>query len=273
MIGSLPRPGRRFGLTIAVLSTAAIMGLDAASPDAALPERLRAAAAVATGPVLTTIADAFPAPSDAERARTEAETRLALAQDEARRLRGAAALADSAALTPLREQGEQLVLARVIAVGGLGSDGPERLTIDVGSADGIAEDQSVVAAAGLVGRTVRVGPSTSDVLILGAADLVVGARTTPGDLLGTVSPPGTDGAPRSAGQLTFTAIAFGDLAEGEQLVTVGSPGSAPFVAGIPIGSVAEVDPAAGRVGVSAAITPAVDIATLDIVAVIVPGGA
>ena len=43
-----------------------------------------------------------------------------------------------------------------------------------------------------------------------------------------------------------------------------------LVAGIPVGEVTAVDPATGRVDVTAAVTPAVDIATLDVVAVIVP---
>lgn len=263
---------QRYALLTLLLITALIVGLDAGNDRSGLPETLRSAGAAVTGPVLTAIAGTFPDPPIDTVEKTELAAKLALAEQDAQSAHLSEALAAAPHVTALREQGHELVLAQIVSVGAIGPAGPERLTIDVGERDGIALDQSVVAADGLVGRTVRVGATTSDVLILGAPDLVMGARAADSQLLGTVSPPGGgDPAPRSRGQLTFTAIAFGDLTVGDQIRTVGSPDDIPFVAGLPIGTVAAVDPSRGRVGVTAALDPAVDIGRLDVVGVVIPG--
>lgn len=261
----------RYALLAGLLITAVIAGLDAASPRAAVPDAIRSAGAAVTGPALTAITGAFPTPPDREAEVTELSVRLALAEAELRAAESGSVVAAADHIVDAPGVEHSVVLAQVLAVGAIGSSGPERLTIDVGTRDGIALDQSVVAADGLVGRTVRVGASTSDVLIIGAPDLVVGARGEQSGILGTVSPAGAgDPGPRQPGQLSLTTIALGDLVPGEQLVTVGSPGNQPFVAGLPIGTVTSIDPARGRVVSTAAVTPDVDVARLDVVAVIVP---
>ncbi|NLW99627.1 MAG: rod shape-determining protein MreC [Actinomycetales bacterium] len=267
------RPLSLYALVAGVLFTAVVLGWDAATPRAALPETLRGGGAAAMSPLLTRIAESFPPPPESAEALTETTARLALTEDELRRSTQQADLATTPHIAALSDQGHDIVLGRVVAVGAPGAAGPERLTIDLGTEDGIALDQSVVAADGLVGRTVRVGRTTSDVLIVGAADLVVGARALDSQLLGTVTPPASgDPAAREHGELTLTTISFGDLRTGEQVVTVGSPDDTPLVAGIPVGKITSVDPPRGRVDVTATLLPAVDIGTLDVVAVIVPGG-
>jgi len=267
------RPLSLYALVAGVLLTAVVMGLDAAQPRAGIPEALRAGGAAAMGPVLTRVADAFPAPPAEAPALAESRARLALAEDRLRELSQEAELARARHITALTETGHQVVLARVVAIGAFGPAGPERVTIDVGSADGIGLDQSVVAADGLVGRTVRVGRTTSDVLVIGAADLVIGARGAQSGLLGMVSSPASgELATASQGELTFTSIAFGEPRVNEDLVTVGSPDDVPFVAGLPIGFIHSVDEWTGRSNVKAALTPAVDTSYLDVVAVIVPEG-
>lgn len=271
-----PRGPRASGwaLLVLVLATLGIMGLDAGHERAGPPEALRSAGATVTGPLLTAIAGTFPEPAADENERAELSASLALTEEALAETQGSDRLLAADHVTLLRDAGHELVLARIVALGAVGPAGPERLTIDVGERDGVALDQTVVASGGLVGRTVRVGASTSDVLILGAADLVMGARAADSGLLGTVRPPGgTATAPRSPGQLTFAAIAFGDLAVGEEVRTLGSPDNVPFVAGIPIGVVSEIDASRGRVGLTAAIDPNVDVGSLDVVAVVVPGDA
>jgi len=261
-----------YALLAGVLLTTAVSAWDAANPGAALPSSMRAAAASLTGPLLTTMADAFPAPQQSAREATELTAQLALTENELRTARGSEALARADHIVVAQEQQHRIVLSRVVAVGALGPSGPERLTLDVGSDNGVAVDQTVVAAAGLVGRTIRVGDTTSDVLLLGAPDLVVAARGQNSGLLGTVAPPAAgETSTRTQGQLTFTAIDFGDLVQGETLRTVGSPDNTPFVAGIPIGTISVIDPARGQVGTTAAVIPSIDRARLDVVAVIVPG--
>jgi rod shape-determining protein MreC len=259
----------RYALLAGALATLLLMGLDLADPDAAIPTTLRSAGATVTGPLLTAVANTFPEPPDHAAALAETGARLALTESEVRRLTGIVDLSTSPTLAAATDSAAQVITARVVGLGALAATGPQRLTIDVGSRDGIAEDQTVVNAEGLIGRTVRVGATTSDVLVIGARDLVVGTRTDSG-LLGTVGPPTPADGARDSGQLTFAAIAIGDLAPGEHLTTVGSPDDTPFVAGIPVGIVVTVDPGAGRVGPTASVRPAADIARLDVVAVIVP---
>lgn len=267
------RPLSLYALLAGVLATAVVMGLDAASVRAALPEALRAGGAAVMSPVLTRVAESFPPPPDDATALAESQARLALTEDQLRQSAQQVELAQTPHITALADSGHEAMLARVVAIGANGPAGPERLTIDVGSDDGVSLDQSVVAADGLVGRTVRVGSTTSDVLILGAPDLVIGARALDSALLGTVSAPASaDPASREQGQLTFTAISFGDLREGEQVVTVGSPDETPFVAGLPVGTITSVDASSGRVNVTAALAPAVEIGRLDVVAVVVVAG-
>ena len=269
----MPTRPTLYALLAGVLLTAVVMGLDAASPRAGLPEALRAGGAAVMSPVLTRVAESFPDPPADAAALAESQTRLALSEDQLRQAAQQAELAQTPHLTALADSSHEAILGRVVAVGAPGPAGPERLTIDVGTDDGISLDQSVVAADGLVGRTVRVGSTTSDVLILGAADLVIGARAFDSALLGTVSAPASaDPASRAQGELTFTAISFGELREDEQVVTVGSPDEIPFVPGLPVGTITSVDPSTGRVNASAALIPAVDIGRLDVIAVIVPAG-
>ena len=267
------RPAGLYALLAGVLITTVVMGVDVGGGRAAIPEALRDAGASVTSPLLTTAAGAFPDAPDQRIHLVEAQADLALAKDEVRRLEGSAAIAQSPHLEALRDTDHQLVLARVVALGAVGPAGPERLTIDIGSDDGIALDQSVVTGAGLLGRTVRVGRHTSDVLVIGAADLVVGARAVDSGRLGTVSAPDASSPQRrQVGQLEFAAISFGELFPGEALVSVGSPDDAPFVAGLPIGHVTEPDPDSGGIGMTAAVDPAVTVSGVDVVAVVVPGG-
>ncbi|MGA8046138.1 MAG: rod shape-determining protein MreC [Dermatophilaceae bacterium] len=267
---------RRYALLAGALVTLLIMGLDLADPDAAIPSTLRSAGATVTGPLLTAVADTFPEPPDHAVDLAQTGARLALTESEVRRLGGIVDLSTSPTLaaatdspTDTAPQAAGIVTARVVGIGTPAATGPQRLTIDVGSRDGIATDQTVLNHQGLVGRTVRVGTTTADVLVLGAQDLVVGARTDSG-LLGTVGPPTPADGARDPGQLTFSAIAIADLEPGELLTTVGSPDATPFVAGIPVGTVVSVDPGTGRLGPTAAIRPAADIARLDVVGVVVP---
>lgn len=261
----------RYALLAALLLTSGIVALDAAYPGVWLTTSLRTAGAAATGPVLTAIADTVPQPAAGEEELARVSAQLALARDELRTVQMSTELAGADHISAAGEVGHAVVLARVVALGAIGPAGPERLTLDVGTEDGILKDQSVVAADGLLGRTVRVGATTSDVLIIGAPDLVIGARGAESGLLGTVTPGAlADAGEREPGQLTFTPISFGEPTPGEQLLTLGSPDSSPFVAGLPIGTITSIDPAAGRISRTAAITPAVDIARLSVVAVIVP---
>ena len=131
--------------------------------------------------------------SAARAEQTALATRLAAAQREVAALHGSAGILEAPALA-----GARLVPARVVAVGASGPAGPERVTIDAGSRDGVEVDRTVVAAEGLVGRVVSVAPWTSDVLLVGSPDLTVGVRVGPRGVLGEASGAAVAGGARPA---------------------------------------------------------------------------
>ncbi|MEY3732853.1 MAG: hypothetical protein RL347_212 [Actinomycetota bacterium] len=158
--------------------------------------------------------------------------------------------------------GYETVPAQVIAVG------PAQgfawtVTIDVGSRDGIERDMSVISGAGLVGRTIDVGPTTSTVLLIVDATSSVGGRLSGSSQIGIVSGTGR--------QDTLTMQLLDPLAVvdvGDVVVSFGSEGGRPYAPGIPIGVVAEMRGTEGQLTRSAILNPYADISVLDIVGVV-----
>lgn len=231
-------------------------------------EPVRGAAATALGPFERLLG---PGADEASTARAEAaalSTRLAAAQREVAALHGSAGILESPALA-----GARLVPARVVAVGAAGPAGPERVTIDAGSRDGVQVDRTVVAAQGLVGRVVSVAPWTSDVLLLGSADLTVGVRVGPRGVLGEASGAALAGGARPGpGLLSLALVDRGTASAGDVVTTLGSVGDRPFVPGIAVGTVSSVRLGVGRLAPTGTLTPAVDTTSLDVVAVVLTAG-
>ncbi|HWH27568.1 MAG TPA: rod shape-determining protein MreC [Mycobacteriales bacterium] len=151
----------------------------------------------------------------------------------------------------------RLLPARVTAAGG--ALGFERtVTLDAGERDGVRPGQSVVSADGLVGRTVRVGPWTSTVLLVDDPEFGAGAR-----LAGT----GALGLARGAGpgRAEWTQVEPGPVAEGEVVVTSGSDTFAP---GLAIGRVRSVRPTAGGLTRTAVVDVLADLGSLALVGIV-----
>ncbi|MHB1475047.1 MAG: rod shape-determining protein MreC [Dermatophilaceae bacterium] len=172
-------------------------------------------------------------------------------------------------------KGAKLLVARVVAftpgssftTGS--SPGERRVTIDAGYRDGVTKDLTVIAGAGLVGRVIAVAAWTSDVLVVGDRDLTVGVRVGKGGWFGSVSaaaPVGT--TPRAPGRLSLTLLEQGTVVVGDTVTTLGSVGGRPFMPDIPVGTVVSLDPDRGQLTSTAVVEPAVDTATLDVVAVV-----
>lgn len=256
------RPRRRL-LTALVALTLLVLALDVSGGPG--PQSLRAAGGVVFGPLERLVASPASTPVDASRLREA---------------RGEAALADRLELTRQLDslagspgtRGRQLLAARVVAVGRQGPAGPERVTVDVGSRDGVRADLAVVTADGLAGRVVAVSPWTSDVLLLGSADLVVAVRSGRDGVLGSVGSGARGPHRRPAGQLALAAVQRGRLAPGDVVTTLGSPGGVPFPPGLRVGRVTDVDPAVGAVAPSAGLLPAVDVTRLGLVGVLLGSG-
>jgi rod shape-determining protein MreC len=159
-------------------------------------------------------------------------------------------------LLALKDAGTYTVVPAQVT--GLGSAfGFERtVTIDAGSRDGVREGQTVVSGDGLVGRTTRVGPFTSTVLLLTDPGFTVGARLTREGTVGLATGDGSG--------LTYELVEGGRVEVGEALLTTGSQ---TFVPGVPIGRVTSVDPSPGLVS-TAQVRPFVRVAALDLVGVV-----
>lgn len=253
--------GPRLLLVLLLLTAVTLTALDVrASPfgavreasDAVLGPAQRAVgqAARAVGDVLDGDAGA----GELERLRDEnARLRGELVRGEAA-LRRAAELD---ALLALKDAGTYTVVpAQVTALGS--TFGFElTVTIDAGSRDGVQEGQTVVNGDGLVGRTTRVGPFTSTVLLLTDPGFTVGARLTREGTIGLATGNGR-------GSLVYELVEGGRIAEGEALLTTGS---STFVPGVPVGRVVSVDPE-GQLVTTAQVEPFVRVGALDVVGVV-----
>jgi rod shape-determining protein MreC len=154
-----------------------------------------------------------------ERARSEAARADALGAENGR-LAGLLGLDGPA--------GGDGVAARVVSIGA--GRGGRTLVLDRGGGDGIRAGMPVVAAGGLVGRVVEVGPRHSTVLTLGDAASAVGVRAGAAGAAGVAQ--GVGGPTLRLDLLDPSApVDRGDLA-----VTSGLRHSR-FPAGLPVGAV------------------------------------
>lgn len=265
---SRPRP-RALPVIAAVLTalTGAALVVDLARPGLAEPVREQVAAVAA--PVQTVLSG-----WDDDRVRELTQERDALAAEVTRLDEQVRRHGQLESLERSSTWGDHtLVPARVVAFSADSAPvGGRTVTIDVGSGDGIEVDQTVVDADGLVGRIVRVAPSSADVLLLGDAGVVVGVRFGPSQALGSVAATAAPGLPtRTGDQLTLTALGDSVPKVGDEVSTLGSPDDRPYAARIPLGTVVEVDPDRGQLGATAVVDPHVDTDLLDLVAVVQTG--
>lgn len=161
------------------------------------------------------------------------------------------------ALLALADAGRYPVVPAQVTALGSAFGFARTVTIDAGSRDGIRPGQTVLNGDGLVGRTTRVGPFTSTVLLLTDPGFTVGARLTRAGTIGLAS-----GAGR--GSLRYELVEGGTIAPGDTLLTTGSQ---TFVPGVPVGQVRSVDER-GALVTTAAVEPFVRVGALDLVGVV-----
>ena len=247
-------------LTVLLVLTVGVLAADLAGAPGT--GAVRTAAGTVLGPVERLLRPAVVRDGPSARG-----TRAATAADTA-----SAQAAEAAAFQRLLKAPETndrgFVAARVVGVGRTGAAGPERVTIDAGSRDGLRTDLAVVNADGLVGRVVAVSPWTADVLLVGAADLTVSVRVGAG-VLGSVSSGAQGPRRQSAGDLTLTPVQRGVLSRGDVVTTLGSLDGTPYLPGLRVGTVTTVDADPAALVPTAGVAPAVDVTTLDVVGVLV----
>jgi rod shape-determining protein MreC len=154
------------------------------------------------------------------------------------------------------------VIARTVAaqvIGSSASDLSRSIYIDKGSNDKIAPDMAVITAGGIVGKVLRVYPSTSLILMINDQSSGVGAMLDKSRLQGVVR-----GTPD--GEVILERVMSDEqVTPGEKVVSSG--GDQVFPKGLPIGTVTEVAP--GReMFLNIHVKPAAELSRLEEVLVI-----
>jgi rod shape-determining protein MreC len=156
---------------------------------------------------------------------------------------------------------EQFIAKTVPAqvIGSSGSDLSRSIYIDKGSNAGIAQDMAVITSGGIVGKVLRVYPSTSLVLMINDQSSGVGAMLEKSRLQGVVR-----GTPN--GELILERVMSDEqVAAGETVLSSG--GDQIFPKGLPLGVVSEVSP--GReMFLNIHVKPAADLSRVEEVLVV-----
>ena len=159
----------------------------------------------------------------------------------------------------------RIVTASVIAAGGAYDDS---VTIDAGRADGIKPEETVLNGQGLVGTVTSVAATTSTVLLSTDASVTVGVRLAGSGQLGVVT--GTGKSMAGGGMLRLQVFDVNAILHpGQQLVTFGSVGGRPYVPGVPVGVITQVEGTSGSLTKEALVRPYADDSALGVVGVVV----
>src|SRR3984957_3466075 len=156
---------------------------------------------------------------------------------------------------------EQFIAKTVPAqvIGSSGSDLSRSIYIDKGSNDAIAQDMAVITSGGIVGKVLRVYPSTALVLMINDQSSGVGAMLEKSRLQCVVR-----GTPN--GELVLDRVMSDEqVTVGETLLSSG--GDQIFPKGLPVGTVSKVSP--GReMFLNIQVKPAADLSGLEEVLVV-----
>jgi len=159
----------------------------------------------------------------------------------------------------------KVVTGTVIAAGGEYAD---TVTVNVGSAAGVADNETVLNGDGLVGTVTSVTSSTATVQLASDAGATVGVRMAGSGQIGSLT--GSAGTLSGSAPLRLTLFsANATLRPGQELVTFGSVGGRPYVPGVPIGTVSTVTTQPGSLTPTAVVKPFVDVTGLGVVGVVV----
>lgn len=274
------RPSRAL-LVALVLACASLITLDLQGEGDSPLEPVRSAVGEVFGPVekaTTAAVRPIAAIPDFFRTRDSLEAELSSLEAENADLRSQVArsgydrnrLAEYDGLTSASENlGQALVPARVVGIGPSQSFS-RTVTIDAGSDAGVRPDQTVVNDDGLVGRVLRTTRTTATVLLVIDTGSVVGGRVGESMEMGFLRGRGDLGA---EGKLDLELVDQAEVpAKHDAVVTWGSDGGAPYVAGVPVGRVTSVYSSIRETSQRAVIEPFVDFGALDLVGVVVPSG-
>jgi rod shape-determining protein MreC len=161
--------------------------------------------------------------------------------------------------------GYRIVAARVIAIG---QGYAQTVTLDAGRRDGVQPQETVLDGQGLVGTVTEVNAQTCTVLLATDATSVVGVTLASSGQIGWVTGPGKTRS--GSGLLRLQVLdANAALSPGEQLVTSASVHDRPYVPGVPVGVISQVENQAGSLTALALVRPFVDFTSLGVVGIVV----
>jgi rod shape-determining protein MreC len=158
----------------------------------------------------------------------------------------------------------RVVAAKVISQGSSTSF-TQTITIDVGSNSGVRSNMTVLSGFGLVGVVKYVYPNSALVQLASDPAFRIGTRVAGSQQIGILSGQGTR---RGVLQLLDNRT---QIKKGDVLLARGSQGGRPFVPGVPIGQVTDVDNSPAAVTQTADVKFYSNFSTLGVVAVVVSG--
>ena len=158
--------------------------------------------------------------------------------------------------------GYKVVAAKVINRGSSATF-KETITIDVGSSSGISRNMTVISDGGLVGVVKSVSSDTSVVLLMNDPSFKMGVRIAGTQSIGVLSGQGGNS------YLLQLLDATGEIKLGDKLVARGSDGGRPFVPGVPVGTVVQVQSNSSSITQNADVTASANLDRIGIVAVVV----
>ncbi|MEV4614534.1 rod shape-determining protein MreC [Kitasatospora sp. NPDC049258] len=264
----------RLLLILLVAVAFALITVDIKGGESSPLNGARRAAAGALGPVERGAAGVVDPVAGYVRAVRDAGThqeRLDLITRENTELRQRLASSDAAAgrtkqldemLRTAGAGGYTVKAAQVIAIGAA-QGFSWTITIDAGSDDGLTRDMTVINSQGLVGRITTVAPTTATVLLASDPGFTAGTRIESSDEIGFAAGQGT--SPMKVQLLNGKA----QVKPGDRLVTFGSHSGRPFVPGVPVGKVVEVQATPGQLTKTVLVEPFVQFTRLDLVGVVV----
>ena len=158
--------------------------------------------------------------------------------------------------------GYKVVAAKVISQGASTSFS-QTLTIDAGTRSGVHTNMTVISGFGLVGVVKMAYPNSAVVQLASDPSFRIGARIAGSQQIGILSGQGTR---KGVLQLLDNSK---DVKVGDAILARGSANGRPFVPGVPIGEVTEVDNSAGAVTQTADVKFYSNFSTLGVVTVVV----
>lgn len=158
--------------------------------------------------------------------------------------------------------GYKVVAAKVINRGSVSSF-KETITIDVGSTSGVTRNMTVISDGGLVGVVKSVSSNSSIVLLMNDPSFRIGVRIAGTQSIGILSGQGGNT------YLLQLLDATGVINLGDKLVARGSDNGRPFVPGVPVGTVVEVQSNSSSITQNADVKASANLDRIGVVAVVV----